>query len=239
MQFDLQYQLFGDSAILVEWPKVLSKDILVDILAFEAVVRQGARATDLILAYHSLTICFPHAVHFSHEVSILKELYARLTLPSATTQTIWEIPVCYDQDFGIDLREVASRNGMEIDDVIRLHSQPEYLIHFIGFQPGFLYLSGLNPSLHTPRRPSPRLRVDRGSVAIGGQQTGVYPSDTPGGWNILGKSPISFFDPKLAEPVFAKPGDGLRFQSVSRQTFLELQEQVEQGHFQLSRTTRD
>jgi inhibitor of KinA len=126
-----------------------------------------------------------------------------------------EIPVCYGGDFGPDLASVAEHCGMSAPDVVALHSGAEYLVHAIGFTPGFPYLGGLHESLRTPRLDTPRQRVPAGSVAIGGSQTGVYPVDSPGGWQIIGRTPIALFRPHLTPAALLKPGDRVRFKVIS------------------------
>lgn len=122
-----------------------------------------------------------------------------------------DIPVLYGGEAGPDLDEVAQHAGMTAKQVVELHASIEYVVWFIGFQPGFPYLGGLPPELATPRRAEPRVRVPAGSVAIGGAQTGIYPLASPGGWNIIGRTELTLFDPRLPEPVLLRPGDRLRF----------------------------
>ena len=122
-----------------------------------------------------------------------------------------EIPVRYGREFGPDLEDVARHTGLTPERVIEMHSEAEYLVYFLGFAPGFSYLGGLPPELATPRLPAPRKRVPAGSVAIGGNQTGVYPIASPGGWRIIGHTNTKLFDPDAAEPVLLRMGDRLRF----------------------------
>jgi len=126
-----------------------------------------------------------------------------------------EIPVHYGGAAGCDLDEVARHTGLSVADVIRLHSGAEYTVYFLGFQPGFAYLGGMDPRLATPRRKQPRLEVSAGSVGIGGQQTGVYPLLSPGGWQLIGRTPLSLFDPARVPPSLLLPGDAVRFVNVS------------------------
>ncbi|HEY8881000.1 MAG TPA: 5-oxoprolinase subunit PxpB [Roseateles sp.] len=119
-----------------------------------------------------------------------------------------EIPVRYD---GPDLADVASHCRLAADEVVRRHTQAEYVVYFIGFQPGFAYLGGLDESLHTPRRAEPRTAVPAGSVGIGGAQTGIYPLATPGGWQLIGRTALPLFDPQAEPPTLLAPGDRVRF----------------------------
>jgi KipI family sensor histidine kinase inhibitor len=130
-----------------------------------------------------------------------------------------EIPVCYGGSHGPDLEEVCRLHRIDRDDLVRLHTAPEYLVHTVGFTPGFGYLHGLPESLATPRRRSPRTHVPAGSVGIGGSQTGVYPCATPGGWNIIGRSPTVFFDVSQPHPALLRAGDTVRFAEITAAEF--------------------
>ncbi|MFB5746289.1 5-oxoprolinase subunit PxpB [Cedecea sp. S5-13] len=122
-----------------------------------------------------------------------------------------EIPVVYGGEAGPDLDAVARQNDLTPAQVVALHSSAEYIVYFLGFQPGFAYLGGLPDILATPRRAEPRLEVAAGSVGIGGSQTGIYPLATPGGWQIIGRTPLSLFNPDNASPTLLLPGDSVRF----------------------------
>lgn len=134
--------------------------------------------------------------------------------PKELSPLIWEIPVCYGPEYGYDLGSLAMAHRMRVNEVIALHSSATYRLHFFGFLPGFPYLNGLPEQLHTPRKPVPDRSVDAGSVAIGGKQTGIYPQNSPGGWHVIGRSPISLFDLEKDPPVFATPGDLWRFEPI-------------------------
>jgi len=129
------------------------------------------------------------------------------------------VPVCYEEEFGPDLVDVARHHGLTPAEVIRRHAKPDYRVHFLGFIPGFAYLGGLDPKLATPRLATARPRVAAGSVAIGGEQTGVYPVASPGGWRLIGRTPLRLFDPSADPPALLAIGDHVRFQSISRDAF--------------------
>ncbi len=126
-----------------------------------------------------------------------------------------EVPVEYGGTAGPDLEEVARHTGLSPEEVIRLHSAAEYTVYFLGFLPGFPYLGGLDGRLSTPRRSEPRLTVPAGSVAIGGEQTGIYPSASPGGWQLIGRTSLALFDPEREPPSLLLPGDTVRFVNVA------------------------
>jgi inhibitor of KinA len=140
----------------------------------------------------------------------------KLMLPD---RDLVEIPVCYAADLAPDLEDVARHAQLAIDETVRRHSAPEYRVQCVGFTPGFPFLSGLPTELSTPRRPSPRLKVPAGSVGIGGAQTGIYPLQSPGGWNIIGRTPLALFDVRRNPPVLLQAGNRVRFHPISREEF--------------------
>ncbi|KFF71849.1 hypothetical protein IW01_07125 [Pectobacterium brasiliense] len=122
-----------------------------------------------------------------------------------------DIPVVYGGEAGPDLADVAAHSGLSVSQVVEAHAAAQYVVYFLGFQPGFAYLGGLNEKLHMPRRAEPRLRVPAGSVGIGGAQTGIYPLATPGGWQLIGRTSLKLFTPQTMPPTLLRPGDNVRF----------------------------
>jgi len=132
------------------------------------------------------------------------------------------IPVCYDPEFGPDLVELAKAANLTPEDVVRLHSEATYVVFFLGFSPGFAYLGGLPQILHAPRLTTPRKLVAAGSVGVGGGETGVYPIDSPGGWRLIGRTPVRLFTPDATPPTLLQPGDTVRFSPIDREQFRAL-----------------
>ena len=130
-----------------------------------------------------------------------------------------DVPVCFDSQFSLDLEEVARRAAIQSNEVIDLYCRADYRVNCIGFTPGFPFLSGLPKQLATPRRAAPRKKVPAGSVAIGGGQTGIYPIESPGGWNIIGRTPLHLLDPEKNPPAVFRAGDRVRFRSILREEF--------------------
>ena len=237
MKFQLTYKLFGRSAILVEWPANISQDIIQDIISFERQVKEIDSILDIIIAYNSLLIRYQNPIVDKElTISQLKKKSAASSYLTKQDQFLWEIPVCYDASFGIDLEEIANKKKCSVADIVRLHTETDYLVYFIGFQPGFLYLGGLHQNLHVPRKSNPRVRVDKGSVGIGGAQTGIYPQNSSGGWNIIGKSPLNFFNMKASNPCFAKPGDCIQFVAVDLHTFYQIEKEVANQKFKIKKS---
>ena len=237
MKFQLTYKLFGSSAILVEWPANISQEIIQDITSFERQVKEIESILDTIIAYNSLLIRYKNPI-IDNEIMIsqLKKIYTASSYLIKQDQFLWQIPVCYDVSFGIDLEEIACKKKCSVAEIIRLHTEVDYLVYFIGFQPGFLYLGGLHQNLHVPRKSNPRVRVDKGSVGIGGSQTGIYPQNSSGGWNIIGKSPLNFFNMKASNPCFAKPGDRIQFVAVDLHTFYQIEREDANQKFRIKKS---
>lgn len=156
-----------------------------------------------------------------------------------TTNRIIEIPVCYGGQYGEDLCDVAKHVGMGEAEVIQLHSGVDYLIYMIGFLPGFPYLGGLDKRLVTPRLPNPRTSIPAGSVGIGGEQTGVYPMESPGGWRLIGRTPLKLYDSDREKPTLYEAGDYIHFQPIDEAEFLSIEELVKNGQYQCKMTIKN
>ena len=194
---------FGTEISVAHHRRVRGLTAVLDLAALPAV-------RNLHPAYASLLIRFdPLRTDHAELETVVRGLVDQAEAPAAP-RTI-EIPVCYGGEFGPDLAAVAEHCRLEPQEVIARHSAPEYLVYFLGFAPGFPYLGGLDAALATPRLPAPRTRVPAGSVAIGGAQTGVYPVATPGGWRIIGRTPLRLFESERAEPASVRMGDQVRF----------------------------
>lgn len=175
---------------------------------------------DVIPAYTSILLTFEVTLVERDliESAVRESLCAEGGQPALSPRRL-EIPVCYDEAFAPDLAEVATHHACATAEVIRRHTEPVYTVAFIGFSPGFAYLTGLPVALHTPRLARPRTSVPAGSVAIGGKQTGIYPHATPGGWRIIGRTPLVMFDGDREEASLLKAGDVVRFVAVDRAEF--------------------
>ncbi len=228
--------MFGQDALLIEWPPIIDDQTLSDISALKRKIEGSnlAETVELIPAYNSLTV-----VRRNQEISIkdleeaIQVLQNTKTKDQHTKKRIWQIPVCYAEAFAEDLQVFSETKGMLASEVIQLHTEAIYTVHFIGFLPGFLYLGGLDETLHLPRKRTPKLKVPKGAVAIGGSQTGIYPQASPGGWHIIGNSPIAFFDAHEQPPCFAQIGDRVQFYAVNAAEHKTILDQVQNGTYQL------
>ncbi len=136
-----------------------------------------------------------------------------------------QIPVCYEKPYAPDLNSLASFLDITPNELVERHTSGSYLVHMLGFLPGFLYLGGLDESLHYPRKNTPSINISKGSVGIGGQQTGIYPVESPGGWHIIGRTPLTLFDANRSNPTIAEPLDEIKFYAISSDEFIQLEAQ--------------
>ncbi|MBI3886332.1 MAG: 5-oxoprolinase subunit PxpB [Opitutae bacterium] len=154
----------------------------------------------------------------------VREVLANPPKSGTTKGRTVEIPVCYGGDFGPDLGVVAAQADLSPGEVVKRHSRAEYFVHLVGFAPGFAYLGGLPKELATPRRATPRTMVPAGSLGIGGAQTGIYPLVTPGGWNLIGRTPRRMFRPRENPPTLLSAGDRVKFRAITREEFAAMEE---------------
>lgn len=176
---------------------------------------------DIIPAYSTLLLEFTAAGLNEERVlaSVRRAVAEAGDSPAAPEAVIMNIPVCYDPSCAPDLAAVAKMHGIDAETVIRLHTEPTYRVQFIGFMPGFGYLTGLPPLLATPRLETPRVRVPAGSVGIAGDQTGIYPRESPGGWRLVGRTPLVLFDARRPRASLLAAGDRVRFVPISLAEF--------------------
>lgn len=206
----IQLKLFGKKALLLEWPQRIDRAISQEILTIQDYVLQQTDwgILDVVPAYQSLLIEF-NPEKIAQEVLEEKLLASITQLPIRKERgQLWEIPVTYN---GEDLATICTAKNSSVEELIHLHTAPTYYVYFIGFLPGFLYLGDLPKALHFPRRSAPRARVPKGAVAIGGQQTGIYPQASPGGWQIIGHTDFNWFSVEQDPPSRIHPGDRIKF----------------------------
>jgi inhibitor of KinA len=181
---------------------------------------------DVIPAYTTITVLFDIAVirknhpsAFAFAKSELEKVIEQMGDKHQQSSRLMTVPVCYHPLLAPDLERICAEKKMEVRDLIALHTQPSYHVYMIGFLPGFPYMGKVHPSLVLPRLEKPRVNVQTGSVGIAGEQTGIYPLDSPGGWNIIGRTPLKIFDALRRDPVFFQPGDRVTFTSISKEQF--------------------
>lgn len=221
----MQYKVlpYGESAFLVKFEAQISVAIHLQVKTlYEQLQKIKLNGIlSLIPAYNSLTIVFNPEVLDREFLRVFLTKTEFGKLQKSTRKRIVKIPVCYQEPYALDLQEVSDATGLTAKEIIKLHTSEPYLVYFLGFAPGFLYLGGLQKRLYTPRKETPRVKVDAGSVGLADQQTGIYPLETPGGWQIIGKTPLTLFSAKKAS--VAAMGDYIQFVSISAREFNKIQ----------------
>ena len=221
-KFKITVQPLSEAFLLVSWPAKISVEISEELLAFEEFIKEEFEEFILATnpAYASLAIRFKlEKITFKPLKHLLLEAYQIFGFNKIETKKYWEIPVCYDRSLGPDLFEACEQTSLDMEDFIQLHTTPFYRIYFIGFLPGFLYFGGLDPQLAMPRKATPRPKVPKGAVGIAGQQTGIYPQASPGGWQLIGQTKVDLFNPSQNPPTPFKAGDYLKFTPISKADF--------------------
>ncbi len=215
---EIRYKSYGDSAILMQWPEMINEIILEEVLFCKKKIENSSikLILEVVVSYNSLLVIYGSSIeNFYDAVLELKTCVPELISSHDIKKKLWTIPVCYDSEVASDLECYCRFKELTKEQFIRVHSDRIYTVYFIGFLPGFLYLGGLDEQLFVSRKSKPSLHVPQGAVAIGGRQTGIYPQNSPGGWYVIGRSPLSFFDSKKRTPCFVSPGDKVKFESVS------------------------
>ena len=232
----MQITPLGDTALMLEVGDVIDEPTHRRVqAAWRALAAEPLPGvSELVPAYTTVTVFYDpwRAVQAGAPETgvadwLMEQVRARLKNPPKTEKTkgrLVEVPVCYGGEFGPDLARVAALGKLTPEEVIKRHSKAEYLVHLIGFAPGFPYLGGLPKELATPRHAKPRMIVPRGSVGIGGNQTGIYPAATPGGWNLIGRTPLRLFRPADFPPVLLQAGDRVKFRAIAASQFTALRE---------------
>ena len=197
----------GDSIIIINNLNNLKSSTLTDYLE----KLELNEIEDIISLKSSVGILFnPHKISSSDFIKKTKNLLTNKNLTNKNKMKTWEIPICYDKDFAIDLNEISTKCKIDLDQVIKKHNNKTYEVDIVGFLPGFLYLGKLDDSLHLPRKNNPRTHIPEGSIGIAGNQTGIYNIESPGGWNIIGRTPLRLFDKLKNPPIKIKQGDNKR-----------------------------
>ncbi|MBT8262324.1 MAG: 5-oxoprolinase subunit PxpB [Bacteroidia bacterium] len=231
---------FGNSAVLFEWSSNIKDIDYTSLLSLESYLLKAYsdEILETVMAYTSLAVYFEEGTDPDDFIENF-DLQQEWDFFDDTKHNTWVLPVCYSKEFAPDISIVASQNNINEREVIQLHTSREYLVRFIGFLPGFPYLSGLDHRLFTPRKTNPRKLIERGSVGIGGEQTGIYTMDSPGGWNIIGRSPLQFFNVLHRPPSLLIPGDKIQFRSIDPHTFERIHQGVIEGTYELERVNHD
>jgi inhibitor of KinA len=221
----------GDHAVSISFGNIINRTINEKLMSLykQLIVMEIDGVKDIISAYTTLTVVYDiekikqqteeSAYSFiSHKIEdALKE-----TATAQINKTLVEIPVCYDKDFAPDLERISEIKQLSIDEIINIHTSETYYVYMLGFLPGFAYMGSIDEKIATPRLEKPRINIAAGSVGIAGHQTGIYPLDSPGGWNIIGRTPLALFDATREQPCLLAPGNMVKFVPISKATFEQL-----------------
>jgi len=223
------YSIFplGDSALTIDFGNVINEDVNQKVLRLFHHLKALADETilDFVPAYSSLTVYYdvisfhhPDKTAFETVADILEQLLSKNINIPQRIPTSFEIPVCYSKKFALDIDYVAQQNGLQEEEVIYLHTSKTYKVYMLGFLPGFTYMGEVDDRLETARKPTP-IRLFSGAVGITGKQTGIYPMESPGGWQIIGRTPVRVFKKEDDNPVLFQPGDEVKFYSITEDEF--------------------
>ena len=222
-----RFRLSGDRALLVEYGDGIDPVVNEKVRAMTALLKKNlpAGVEAVVPAYRSLSIIYdPLATTPGRLAEILHALEADSSAAGIAKAKVVPIPVCYGGEFGPDIGVVAEHTGLREDEIVAIHASVDYPIYMIGFTPGFCYLGGLDRQLQTPRRKTPRTNLPAGSVGLAESQTGMYPVDSPGGWQIIGRTPLRLFAPARENPFPYEAGDRIRFVPIAEAEFRRLRE---------------
>jgi len=229
-----RYLTAGDKAIVLEFGNEINKELnLLVRKMYHCISKKDIEGIEeMVPTYRSLIIYYnPQKVKYEDLAQQLKELeksVSEITLPAAH---VTEIPVIYGGEYGPDLEFVAQYNKLSTKEVISIHTEKEYFIYMLGFLPGFAYLGGMSDKIATPRLEKPRLKVSEGSVGIAGKQTGIYPIKSPGGWQIIGRTPMKLYDPNKEFSFLLKSGDYMKFYPINQEQFKEIRKKIDEGNY--------
>ncbi|WP_157812078.1 5-oxoprolinase subunit PxpB [Alteribacter populi] len=230
-RFD-KVQPLGEKAVRVGFREKVSEETNRVLRAFCKVLEEEGHPgiVEWVPAYTSLTIYYrPHMMGYENMLDLIDELSLRVSDIELPPERVVTIPTFYGGERGPDLQSLAAYHSISQEEVIRIHSQRSYLVYMLGFAPGFPYLGGLSNKLHTPRLDKPRQGVPAGSVGIAGEQTGIYPLKSPGGWQLIGHTPVRLFDSRKEDPFLIRAGDRLRFKPIIEEEYKELCKRAENG----------
>jgi KipI family sensor histidine kinase inhibitor len=230
-----RFLLCGDTAVTVEFGDGIDRVTNEAVLRLDALVRAAALpgVIETVPTFRSLTVHYdPLAADPDSVITAIERLADGGRIHSKPSR-LWRVPACYARQHAPDLADVAHRTGLSIDDIVRLHSGTRFHVYMLGFAPGYAYMGDLPEAMVLPRRTDPRTRVPAGSIAIATSMTAVYPVESPGGWHLIGTTPIRLFDPRRSQPALFKPGDSVRFQPIGMREFDAIREAVAQDDYEV------
>ena len=224
----------GDRAVSVELGDGISREVNARVLALDYLIRAEAPpgVLETVPSYRALLVYYdPLVVGYTEVVEALRGLASRARPDAMPPARLVELPCCYEGDLGFELEAAATKLGLGVDALVALHAGAEYSVDFVGFTPGLPYLSGMPERLFIPRLESPRVKTPPGSVSIGGMQCCIYSVESPGGFWVLGRTPVRLYDPTAADPILLRAGDRVRFRVIHRGEFDAIAAAVAAGSY--------
>ncbi len=221
-KFDYQIDINSDSSLLISFKDSSNSELSSYIAQLTKSFSENTleHFIEAVSAYNSILLLFyPLGWQPQKTINQINKHIELFRLATSTQISLIRVPICYDPEVATDLDTFCSKKNISIARFIELHTKPTYRIEMLGFLPGFLYLSGLDPLLAQPRKSTPDYKIPAGSVAIGGNQAGIYPIESPGGWHIIGRTPLKFFDSERSPPTLANPMDKIKFYAISYQEY--------------------
>ncbi|MED3654771.1 5-oxoprolinase subunit PxpB [Heyndrickxia sporothermodurans] len=234
MKLDFRYKAAGDSAILMELDAGIDEKTNKRIIHLSKLIEDKAEEGfgEVIIGYRSILVQYnPLRLSYQQAVELLKYLETNNDSNKYEKRRHIEIPVLYGGEHGPDLESVATYNNLSPKEVISIHSAASYLVYFMGFTPGFPFMGGMSKRIATPRLENPRISIPSGSVGIANNQTGIYPVESPGGWRLIGQTPMRLYDWQANQPFLLHAGDKVTFKEIQIDEFNEIKEQVEDGKY--------
>jgi KipI family sensor histidine kinase inhibitor len=239
---DLKYIPSGDSAFIIKAGDVISEEVNLTVRKLLKRIEEEniPGVIDFIPSYNELMVCYdPAKIGYRRLLDTLRACAADLGAMHLPPAEVVHVPVLYGGEAGPDLLHVAEHNRLAAQDVISIHSSADCLVYMLGFTPGFCYLGGMDKRIATPRQETPRLKIPPGSVGIAGEQTGIYPLESPGGWQLIGRTPLRLFNPESKPEFLFSAGDYIRFYPVDRDDYERIAAGVAKCTYQVRRTPKE
>ena len=233
-----KYFPLGDSAFLIKAGDDISLNTHLKIKSIIGKIKDENidGIIELTPAYNEILISYnPLKINYVGLLEKIKSIAENLIIFEITKSDLIYIPVCYESEFSPDIEIVAKRNNLTVKEVIQVHCSVDYLVYMLGFTPGFCYLGGMSEKISTPRKDKPRGKIEAGSVGIAGNQTGIYPVDSPGGWQLIGKTPLKLFDPERKPEFLIEAGNYIRFAPVSKVEYDKILAKVANNEYELKK----
>ncbi|PAB58797.1 5-oxoprolinase subunit PxpB [Anaeromicrobium sediminis] len=235
MYKETKYLTSGEKALVIEFGDKISEEINSKVRSMMIAIEKKniSEIVEMTPTYRSLMVHYnPLEIGYNSLLNKLKTLESELDNIEIPLPKVIEIPTLYGGEYGPDIENVAKHNGIPVHEVIKVHSSKEYLIYMIGFTPGFPYLGGMDERIATPRLKTPRTKISGGSVGIAGSQTGIYPIDSPGGWQLIGKTPLKLYDAHRDTPILLQAGNYIKFVPIDEEEYIKIEKEIKKNSYE-------